>query len=183
MVTDVLSSCLAVPSLSRPWTTCGILAQAIVRVVPQLQFSSSPSPPPRAASGLTGALRFAMMTITSQAPASTSYTCVVDLLYPRALTAVQRAVGPAPPMGCRWNLACLRLPHLPHLLSSRHTSRHLAVFCTHLPSSIPALSHSEGTWENQNLVVVSMVCPVSRSLICFGISTGLEETRTKSAFT
>ncbi|XP_038571940.1 LOW QUALITY PROTEIN: mesoderm induction early response protein 2 [Micropterus salmoides] len=52
-----------------------------------------------------------------------------------------------------------------------------------LPSSIPALSHSEGTWENQNLVVVSMVCPVSRSLICFGISTGLEEIRTKSAFT
>lgn len=155
VVTHVLSSCSAVPSLSRPWTTCGILAQAIV--VPQLQFSSSPSPPPRAPCGPAGALRRAMTTIASQAPASTSYTCVADLLFLRALTVVQQAVGLAPPKGCRWNLACLRLPPLPPLLSSHHTSRHLAACCTLLPSSIPALSHSEGTWENENWAVLFMV--------------------------
>lgn len=142
VATDVLSSCLPAPSLSRPWTTCGTLTRAVV--VPQLQFSSSPSPPLRARSGPAGALHPAMTTFTSQAPASTSYTCTVGLLLLRALTAVQQAAGLAPPMGCRWNLACLRLPHPPHLLSSQHTSRHLAACCTPLPSSIPALSHSEG---------------------------------------
>lgn len=53
------------------------------------------------------------------------------------------------PTGCRWDLACC-VPHLPQLLSSHHTSRHLAPCCTPLPSSIPALSHSERTWENLN---------------------------------
>ncbi len=148
VVTDVLSSCLAVPSLSRPWMTCGILAQAVV--VLQFQFSSSPSPPPRAPSGLAGALRPAWTTIASQAPASTSYTCVVDLLFRRTLTVVHQAAGLAPPMGCRWNLAS-RLHHLPHLLCCRHTSRHLAAFCIPLPSSIPALSQSEGIWGRSKL--------------------------------
>ncbi|KAM9848413.1 mesoderm induction early response protein 2 [Aulostomus maculatus] len=49
------------------------------------------------------------------------------------------------PIECRWNLACC-VPHLPHLLSSRH----LPPCCSPLPSSIPALTHSDRTWENQN---------------------------------
>lgn len=137
--TNVLSSCLAVPSLCRPWTTCGILAQIVV--VPQLQSSSSPSPPPWAPSGPAGALRPAMTTTASQAPASTSYTCEVDLLFLRTLTVTVRL---APPMGCRWNLAC-RLPRLPRLLSSHRTSRHLAAFCTPLLSSTLTLLRSEET--------------------------------------
>lgn len=162
VVMDVLSSCsLAVPSLSRPWTTCGMLAQGVV--APQLQFSSSPSLPPRAASGSAGALRPAMTTIAYKAPAFTSYTCTVDLLSLRALTVVQQVDWLVPLTGCRWTSACLRLPHLPHLLSSHHTSMHLAAYCAPLPSSIPALSQSDG--ENHNRVVLFTVCPVTSSLI------------------
>ncbi len=168
VVTDVLSSCLAVPSLSRPWTTCGILTQA----VPQLHFSSSSRPPLRAHSGPPGALRPAMTTVASQTLAFTSYTCAVDLLSLKAPTVVQQVAGLAPPVGCRWSLACLRLPHLPPLLYSHHTSRHLAACCTLLPSSIPALSHSEG--EKPKLFVVRSLL---RSVLVF--TPGLKKPRQK----
>lgn len=138
---DVLSNCSAVPSPSRPCTTCRISAQGVA--IPQFRWSSSPSPPPTAPAGPAGAPRLATMTIASRAPASTSCTCAVDTLFPKEQTVVQQGTGLAPPIGCRWSLDCLHPPPHPHLLSSRHTSRHLAACCTRLPSSIPALSHSE----------------------------------------
>lgn len=143
MATDVLRSCLAILSLCQPWTTCGILTQAVV--VLQFNPSSSPSLPHRAHSVLVGALHPAMMTTASRVPVSSSYTCMVDLLFQRALTVVQQAAWLTRPTGCRWNLAC-HVSHLPHLLSSHHTSRHLAACCTLLLSSINALSHSE-RWD------------------------------------
>lgn len=139
---DVLSNCSAVPSPSRPCTTCRISAQGVA--IPQFRWSSSPSPPPTAPAGPAGAPRLATMTIASRAPASTSCTCAVDTLLPKEQTVVQQGTGLAPPMGCRWSSDCLHPPPRPHLLSSRHTSRLLAACCTRLPSSIPALSHSEG---------------------------------------
>uniref|UniRef100_A0A3P8UDX2 Mesoderm induction early response 1, family member 2 n=1 Tax=Amphiprion percula TaxID=161767 RepID=A0A3P8UDX2_AMPPE len=94
----------------------------------------------------SGALRPTMMTTASQTPASTSCTCAVDLLSPRALTAEQQGARLAPPIGCKWNSA-FRPPRLLHLLSFRHTSRHLAACCIPPPSSIPARSHSEEDME------------------------------------
>lgn len=143
---DVLSSCLAIPSLFRPWMTCGILSQEVI--VPQVPLSSSRSPRPRAPIGLTGALCPAITIIASRIPPSISCTCVADILRRKAQTVLQQWTGLAPLMGCRWNSDCLHLPHLPHLLLSHHTFRHLAARCTPLPSSIPTLSHSDG--ENQN---------------------------------
>lgn len=139
---DVLSSCSAVPSPPRPCTTYRISAQGVA--IPQFQWSSSPSPPPTAPAGPAGVLRLATTTIASRAPASTSCTCAADTLFQKEQTVAQRGTGLAPPMGCRWSLDCLHPPPRPHPLSSRHASRHLAVCCARLPSSIPTLSHSEG---------------------------------------
>lgn len=129
---NVLSSCLDVPFLSRLWATGRILAQTVV--VPQLRSSFRLSPLHRAPSGV---LHPAATTTVSKTPASTSCTCVVDLLFLMTLTVVQQAAGPVPPTGSRWSLAC-HPSYLPH-----HTFRHLAACCILPPSSILALSHSE----------------------------------------
>lgn len=160
-MTDVLSSCSGVPSLSHPWTTCR--TQALADVVPQPRPSSSSSPPPSRAppSGSVEALR-PVLANTSRAPASISYTCVeVRLLFPKAPTVARQVVGPAPPTGSRWKSA-FRPPRVPRLLSSHHTSRPLAACCTLTPSSIPALSHSDREQGHGNKVALCVVYPEKR---------------------
>lgn len=131
---NVLSSCLNVPSLSRPWTTCGIQAQKAV--VPQLRSKRSLNPQLRALSGPARAHRPTMRTMASEAPASTSCTCGANILLLRAQTVAQQATRPMPHIDCKWNLACLP-PHLLHRFF-QHTSRRLAACCTPPPSSILA---------------------------------------------
>lgn len=129
-MTAVHSTSLAAPSLCHPRMTHGVLAQ---RLVPQIRSISSLSPLPRAPSGPAGVLHSAMTITASQAPASTSYTCAVDLLSRRALTVVQQL------MSRRSKLSC-RLPRLHH-----HTSRHFSHSASPLSNSDRRKSTLSGT--------------------------------------
>lgn len=109
----------AVPSPSRPWTTCGILARA------RLRSSSSLRPSPSAPSGLSG-VRSDPATTTaafaSRAPTSVIWTRLLDVWSRITGAVVPLWTGPNL-TDYKWNSDCLRLFLPPRLLSCRHTSR------------------------------------------------------------
>lgn len=131
---------MAVLSPSRLGTTCRILAWTCI--VPPLHLSSNLSPPLSAPTGLSGVRSFA-----SRAPASISWTRLLDVLSRSGGTAVRRWTRPTL-MNYKWNLDCLHLLHPPRLLSWPHTSRPSVAWRSRLPSSTPTLSHNEGDERN-----------------------------------
>lgn len=135
---------MAVLSPSRLWTTCRILARPCI--VPQLHSSSSLRPPLSAPTGLSGVRSNPATTATvfaSRAPASISWTRLLDVLSRSGGTVVRRWTR-ASLMNYKWNLDCLHPLHPPRLLSWRHTSRPSEAWRSRLPSSTPTLSHNEG---------------------------------------
>lgn len=139
---------MAVLSPSRLWTTCRILARTCI--VPPLHSSSNLRPPLSAPTGLSGVRSNPATTTTvfaSRAPASISWTRLLDVLSRSGGTVVPRWTGPTL-MNYKWNLDCLHPLHPPRLLSWRHTSRPSGAWRSRLPSSTPTLSHSEGDERN-----------------------------------
>lgn len=139
---------VAVLSPSRLWTTCRILARTCI--VPRLRSSSNLRPPLSAPTGLSGVRSNPATTTTvfaSRAPASISWTRLLDVLSRSGGTVVQRWTRPTL-MNYKWNLDCLHLLPPPRLLSWRHTSRPSVAWRSRLPSSTPTLSHNEGDERN-----------------------------------
>lgn len=135
---------MAVLSPSRLWTTCRILARPCI--VPRLHWSSSLRPPLSAPTGLSGVPSNPATTTTvfaSRAPASISWTRLLDVLS-RGGGTVARRWTPATLMNYKWNLDCLHPLHPPRLLSWPHTSRPSGAWGSRLPSSTPTPSHNEG---------------------------------------
>lgn len=139
---------MAVLSPSRLWTTCRTLARTCI--VPQLHSSSNLRPPLSAPTGLAGVRSNPATTTTvfaSRAPASISWTRLLDVLSRSGGTVVRRWTRPTL-MNYKGNLDCLHLLHPPRLLSWRHTSRPSVAWRSRLPSSTPTLSHNEGDERN-----------------------------------
>lgn len=142
----------AVLSPSRPWTTCRIPART--RIVPQLHSSSSLRRPLGAHNYLSGVRSDPATTTTvfaSRAPASISWTRLLDVLSRNGETVVRRRMQPTL-TDYKWNLDCLHLLHPPRLRPWRHTSRPSVAWRSRLPSSTPTLSLNEGEGRNAGIL-------------------------------